>query len=611
MTILSYTNGHSILCLPRCQIVSLAVAVLALTFCSIAKALPDINSSYSSLWLAIDGVAYEVSLSENSYLTEHRVLQGELQSSSKDSALHFKGQVLGFTDSAVRMSYSQGYWRGLVILNNLLYRVDHRLGQQSNSYNPLPASRVELPTEEQQLCGSPHHTGKQILSNASVLQLPSESSSLDTTEFEPPVISFSVAGAADCPDPVDGVCLLPELEIVYDLSYQAINSFGETVLDRATRELNELDLFFERSFDYRFSRVTMTFLNQTQDAQFSSHDSAAGLLNALRTARARAELPFVQSSRSILHFMTGRNFPRDDEGRNVVGIAFLDVFCETFGLNTGLTDAGDAFLVSLVMAHEIGHNLGADHDEVTENGCSANTHVMTASIGPGAFSISDFSSCSIAAIQPNIVSTISRGIWPQCIDFPVDFGVTEDSGNISVPPRGESFTSNFLIDRQSGNVGATRLQIEGMISDATNGQWDSVSITGGNCAIPDNTFSCIVNSASESLNLRVAATIDQNADLFDYVLSVSTVGGQTKDVVLDNNTVAISFTSFAPSDEDSEGPTIDDGSSSGSSGSASSGGSSSGGSSSGGGGGAVQLPYLIAFIVMCLLRTTVRVRRRS
>lgn len=594
------------MCLRHCRIVGLAV--LALIFCSVAKALPTVNPSYSNLWLAIDGVAYEASLSENSYLTENRVLRGVPQSTSENSALHFKGKILGFSESAVRISYSQGYWRGLVILNGVLYRVDHRLNAESNSFNPVPANRVELPTEEQQLCGAPQHTSTQILANASILKLPSESVGLETAEFEPPVISFSVAGAADCPDPVDGICLLPELEIAYDLSYQAINSAGETVLDRATRELNELDLFFERSFDYRFSRVTMTFLNAAQDAVFSSHESAGDLLDALRIARARAELPFVQSSRSIFHFMTGRNFPLDDEGRNVVGIAYLDVFCTTFGLNTGLTDAGDAFLVSLVMAHEIGHNLGASHDEVTENGCSANTHVMTASIGPSAFSISGFSSCSIGAIQPNVVTTISSGIWPQCIDFPVDFSITEASGNISSPPRGESFTSGFLIEKQSGSVGATRLQIDGLISDATKGQWDSISIASGNCSFTSDTFSCVVNSAADLLTLRVAAIIDQNADLFDYVLSVSAVGGETADVVLNNNTVAISYDSFAASS--GQGPTIDEGDSSASSGGASSSGSSSGGSSSGGGG-AVQVPFLIALVVMCLRRKALVIRLRS
>ena len=442
--------------------------------------------------VSLDGVVFTASIEPNRELLKvrhARQLSGSrtAQPQMQDRAIHFRGKIDGYEDSAVRLSQVNGYWRGVVIYNGEVRRVEQRQ-LAGEAFAPLIASRPLLPDGAPQMCQTPHAADGSAHSSHGHGSFASSGLSRDSFAAYPapeiatllPDINVSAATVSSaCPDPVDGVCLLPELEMAYDLSYQAIVSPGETVLDRATRELNELELFFERSFNYRFSRVTMTFLDASQDAPFASESSPLDLLDALRVARNLGSLSYIQSPRSIFHFVTGRNFPSvnsppDSDPTNdinVVGIAYLDVFCETFGLNTGLTDAGDAFLVSLVMAHEIGHNLGAEHDDPSANGCSVNTHVMTPSIGAGAALIDEFSSCSVATVEQTMANTLAGFNRSQCLDFPVDLEITAEPANVSEPPRDTPFNSVFDVTRAGGSYGVTSATVQGSIGSPANGRF--------------------------------------------------------------------------------------------------------------------------------------------
>ncbi len=596
------------------------VAMLALAcLCASAWAFEDSLRAPERIFIEIDGVQYEAQLDINQRLLDRRSIAASEADVLRETARHFAGSIVGFPESRLRLSYGAGRWRGVVAFGGELYRVDYDAGNafaRAGSFSAI-ATAVKPPMEEQHICDDPTHSSEHLLAMMAPTMLPAELAEESQLPALPDVVASTV-GAPDCPDPVDGICLMPELELAYDLSYQTINSPGETVLDRATRELNELDLFFERGFSYRFSRVSMTFLDAAQDAVFASYNSAADLLDELRLARNRGEMPFIQSPRSIFHFMTGRNFPPTAGGSNVVGIAYLDVFCETFGLNTGLTDAGDAFLVSLVMAHEIGHNLGAGHDSTSINGCTANTHVMTASIGPSASSITDFSSCSIGTIQPIMANVLASSNRSMCLDFPVDMSIAAAAGNPVSPPKEEAFTATFSIAKQGGSLGVTTLRVDGVIDDTENGYWQSVSVTGGSCSVTSASYSCTVNNAGSALTLSVQAVVDSEATVFAHTQSVSVIGGDAIETSVGNNSIVTNYTSFTVPTGSSSGGASGGGSSSGASSGSSSGSSSSGGSSSGassggssgssssgstsssGGGGSIQLPVLLTLLASAL-----------
>ena len=485
--------------------------------------------------VVIDGIPLQATVTENRMAAKTNVIG--LDGTVEEHATHYKGVVDGFLNSGLRVTHANGHWRGVVVFNDMLYRIDQVAGETGS-----PTFLETLPVEgdaTQQLCQTPHPFDSSIQS-ASV------------QSFSSVFPTVSAASSSDCPDPIDGVCLMPELELAYDLSYQAISSPGETVLDRATRELNELELFFERSFNYRLSNVTMTFLDASQDALFTADNSALDLLDSLRLARNRGDLTYVQSPRSIFHFVTGRNFPpvnspvdsNPANDVNVVGIAYLDVFCDTFGLNTGLTDAGDAFFVSLVMAHEIGHNLGAEHDDPAANGCSSNTHVMTPSIGGGAGSITEFSSCSTAAIQATMTGALASSVSSQCLDFPIDSRIEAHSSNPITVPYEQSFSSRYQVIKDGGSAGVTGLVVEGVITDPSQGQFDAVMVTSGGCSVFADRFTCQINNAAASETLTVESTVSNGASLFEYQQTVGVISGDGIEMLPSNDTLVTQYSDF-------------------------------------------------------------------
>lgn len=107
---------------------------------------------------------------------------------------------------------------------------------------------------------------------------------------------------------------------------------------------------------------------------------------------AGSDIPFI----GLAHLFTGRGL----DG-NVIGVAFLGTLCSSFGgygVNQNLnSDTRSA----LVVAHELGHNFGAGHDNDT-NSCPAGTFrgIMNSSINNS----EEFSQCSLDAMSDEVAT---------------------------------------------------------------------------------------------------------------------------------------------------------------------------------------------------------------
>jgi len=98
------------------------------------------------------------------------------------------------------------------------------------------------------------------------------------------------------------------------------------------------------------------------------------------------------NSRGLTHLYTGK-----DLDTTTVGIAWLGVLCENY-FGTGLSQGnGGATNDSLIAAHEIGHNFGADHDSEIDSSCASETGSFIMS--PSFNGSDQFSDCSIAVMQ--------------------------------------------------------------------------------------------------------------------------------------------------------------------------------------------------------------------
>lgn len=471
------------------------------------------DSLVKSIW--IDGHGYDAVLEPNR--------QVRMAGSSADESLpgeHYKGHFPEDPESWVRISRLDSGWEGLAFVFGRM----HTLGgsSQSDRATSFSFSQMEVPQ-----CGVDHIHGETAITPDSLA---------DTAMAQAVSASYDTL----CMDKVDGACLMMELELAFDQQFQS--RFPDDHESRAGAILNMVEGFYADQFGIVFDTLSLTFMG---DELFDGTTESGALLGDIRDKRLADSIPFLESDHSIFHFVSGRNF----DG-STAGLAYMGTVCDGSGWATGITSASDSnATTAVIVAHEIGHNLGANHDGA-DNSCEAGENIMSPYVDS---SLTSFSNCSFADIS-NKISELSA--VEQCFNFPADAGISNVDGNPLEVEQGASFQTNFNVDYRQAAEAADGLTITGVIGE-NEGQLQGVSINGNPCDLLDDTsFSCSDVAAVAGLPLSINAVAGTNPTftlLQNVTLASST--GDVKDIRPDNDSllteIAVAST-VAPEPDDSD-----------------------------------------------------------
>ena len=220
----------------------------------------------------------------------------------------------------------------------------------------------------------------------------------------------------------------------------------------------------------------------------------------------------IQGARGLTHLFTGKSL----DG-STVGIAYIDVLCSSF-FGVGLTEARNGVTSdSLIAAHEIGHNFGADHDGDPNGSCAdePNDQFIMASRVNGNEA---FSACSkqVMLAEASVASCI--------VPLPAtDVAVSSFNQPDSIL-LGNVINLNFDVENR-GSVQSDNVSID--ISIPSNVSLIAASSTTGSCTSGAGMVSCGLGTLAGNTGVTVTLSAQTTAAGDASFSADVTAGGDT------------------------------------------------------------------------------------